>query len=210
MNSAFSELQRQGLKQVDVSAALPPLKPEDVLRHLDAPQELAELGDRKQAEQGQVYVHQVVRAIAGLVVSGLNDEPWLGKLVKLTLYPHERVRQAAYLRFTHLAAHMSRTTYPLDEFANVMNDPTEPPQIRGAALLAFSYYWHPRVFVTLQQAASDPAHPAWRAVVGRLGEIGEWFTLEQFKRIDSANLPKHDAELLTKSQARLQKLLKDY
>src|SRR5262249_33542804 len=46
--------------------ALPPLQPAEVFRHLDAPAELAVFGDRKKAEPGKVYVHQVLRAIQGL------------------------------------------------------------------------------------------------------------------------------------------------
>ena len=75
---------KKNLKLQDVSSALAPLKPEDVLAHVDAPATLDDFGDRKTAEAGKVYRHQVLRAIDGFVASGHYYEPWLGKTMALT------------------------------------------------------------------------------------------------------------------------------
>ena len=56
----YDFLKKKKYKLQDVSSALPPLKPADVLAHLDAPATLADFGDQKKVEQGKVYQHQVL------------------------------------------------------------------------------------------------------------------------------------------------------
>ncbi len=80
----------------DVSAYLGPVEPEPmVLAWLDGPAELPEFGDRLRAEPGIRYVHQVLRAIDGVIVGRLYREPYIGKLARLTQHQNASIRQAA-------------------------------------------------------------------------------------------------------------------
>jgi hypothetical protein len=189
--------------------ALPPLEPAEVFRHLDAPKDLAQFGDRNKAEPGKVYVHQVQRAIKGFLQSGKYREPWLGKMLKLTRHPQPQVRQAAYLAFTQLEHALDPKNNPIEEFRRVMDDPKETPAIREGALMAFSYLRHPQVFVRLHELALEPANPVWRAAVSRLDSVGNEFTLKHLGRVGKAKLSDKDAAVLEETRKQLQRWADD-
>jgi hypothetical protein len=136
-----------------VAHLLPPLDAAGVLRHLDAPAELAELQEGERADPGRTYVSQVERAVRGFPLAGIRDGPLLAE-------------------FAALLYHVGR-------FHALMIDPGQPRTVREAALLAFSYWgverapWHGLVVIELGAIARNPAHPAWRAAVSRLGDIGD-------------------------------------
>jgi hypothetical protein len=206
---ALMALQKMKVKAGTIGNALPPLQPGEVFRHLDAPKELADFGNRKRTEAGKVYVHQVLRAIKALVQSGRYREPWLGKALQLTRHTHPEVRQAALLAFADFGRWSDPKNSPVAEFRKVMDDPRETPAIREAALMAFSSYGHPQVYVRLHEVALETAHPAWQAAVSRLYDVGNEFTLDHLKRLDKTRLPAREAELLEKTLANLQKWVDD-
>ena len=196
-------LKSKNLKLQDVSKALPPLKASDVFKFLTAPAELAEFGNRLRAEPGKVYVHQVLRAIDGVIVSGLYEDPWIGKLHTLTQHSNPKVRQAAYLTMTYVARHLDLKKYSLKHFEKVIDDPKETPKIREAALMAFSFFDHPRVYVKLHNIARDTGHPSWKAAVSRLGDFGSGFTLIYLQQLSDAPLSASDAKLWTSIESNI-------
>ncbi len=175
-------LKRKKTKPADLGTALPPLEPVDVFRHLDAPSELAGFGARSRAEPGVVYVHQVLRAIAGFEQSGKFRQPWIAKVRKLTRHPHPEVRQAALLTFTNFGATLDPADSPIDDFRRMMDDVKETSAIREAALMAFSYCKHPQVYVRLHSLLDEPDHPAWPSAISRLNDMANEFTLEHYDR----------------------------
>ena len=164
-----------GVSLGDAGGLLPPLRLEAVLAHLDAPPEVEEFGDRVTAEPGRVYVHQVERAIDGMIAAGRLEEPWLGKHLALTRHPHPSVRQSAFLAMTRYPP----DRIPLVAVIEAARDPAEDPRAREAAVLAFSYGLHPRAEIALLAVALDRAHPGWKAAVGRLGDRGDGYVLER-------------------------------
>jgi hypothetical protein len=196
-------------KPADMGDALPPLDPAEVFRLLDAPKDLADFGDRQRTEPGKVYVHQVLRALAGFKISSKYTEPWIGKVRALTRHPHPQIRQAAYLTFTHFADDLDPKDPAVDEFRKVMDDPKQTPAIREAALMAFASFSHPQVFVRLHEIALDTKHPGWRgAVSGIYFHISE-FTYEHLGKIDRDKLSAANAEHLDYCRKSLKKSLDD-
>jgi hypothetical protein len=166
------QFEKQEVQAVEAPDLLPALKPEDVFGPLDAPAQLEEFGDRSRAEAGKTYVHQVVRAIQGYVMSGPRGGPWEEKLRALTRHANPVVRRETYLAFTHKRF----TPPPSWDLLKVIDDAAEPAGVREAATLAFSYGTHREVYAKLHHLAEDPRHPAWSAAVSRLGDIGDGFT----------------------------------
>jgi hypothetical protein len=199
----------EGLVQAPVAPVpaphlLPPLKAEDVLAHLtDPPADLVAFGGRERAEEGKVYEEQVVRAINGLLVSALKGEPWDSRLRALVRHPNATVRREALLAYTHNLW----PAPPAAEFGRVVADPKEPAGVREAALLALSYQDDPMVYATLLNLADDPAHPAWKAAVSRLGDIGDGFAIEHLSR--PRDLPATEAAVLKSTISRIAERVKD-
>lgn len=191
----YKFLRMQGFELQELGNALPPLKASEVLMHLDAPADLAEFGDRKKAEAGKVYEHQVVRAIEGMVNSGHYEEPWISKVIALTNHKNAKVRQAAFLSVTHFFVQMDATKYPLTSFEKVIDDPKESAAIREAAFTAYSYFSHPAVFAKLHSIGLDPAHPAWRMAISRLGDFSSEFTLTYLAKLSDKELAEPDAQI---------------
>lgn len=157
-------------KKVDVSNFDPPHDPDKVLGLLDAPESLPRLEPEAESADGdRVYLHQVVRAIDALVVSGRYAK-YGAKLEKLRRHPEARVRQAVYLAHTHMGSQL----VPADTLA-VTNDAGEDDLVREAALLAHSYRAHFEIYTDLIEIAGKPAHPAWSAAVSRLGDLGDGY-----------------------------------
>ncbi len=205
----YMELQKQKLPPADVGRLLPPLDAAFVFRHMDAPKDLAELGPRLKAEPGKVYLHQVQRAIKALATSNRYEQPWVGQLRLLTRHRHPEVRQSAYLAYTHVAPALEARPHVLEEFLEVVDSAGEPAALREAALLALSYFGHPSVFVKLLRIAAQPEHPAWRAALSRLGDLGHDFTLVQLDRLAADKLPPQDQRLLESIRAGLTRLAQE-
>jgi hypothetical protein len=203
-------LQKRKLKPAGLGKALPPLQPAEVFRHLDAPMDLVDFGDRRRAEPDQVYVHQVLRAIKALVQSARYREPWMGKVVLLTRYTNPEVRRSAFLAFSYLGPNwMDAKNSPVEDFRKVMDDRKEPRVLRESALMAFSSFGDPRVYVRLHEMALETNQPLWRAAFHRVYDIGDEFTLEHLNRLDTTRLAPRDAELLEKKRADLKKWVED-
>jgi hypothetical protein len=182
--ATLTELKKTAPKREDVSDAPKPLDPAVVLRDLDAPAKLAVFGSRTRAEAGVRYVHQVKRAMDGLVISGRREAKWLEKLLALTTHGNAEIRQAAFLTYTRM-----RQFVPLDATERALNDDKERPKVREAALMAFSFAQHPRVYAKLHALALTPGHPIWRAAVSRLGDLGDGFTLLHLKNLNTKLKP---------------------
>jgi hypothetical protein len=138
--------------------------------------------------------------LQGLVGSGLYQEPWLGKALKLTHHTLPVVRQKALLAFSRLVPEMEPQAQPVDEFAAMVDDAKEPALVREAALLAFSYCDHPKVFLKLHTLAQQLDHPAWAAAVSRLGDIGTGFTLQVLQQVPKAKLSPKNQKVLEHTQ----------
>ena len=174
----------------DPAAQLPPLKNEEYLAALDAPKVLHDFGAGERAEAGKTYLHQVERAIDGLVVSDLREAAWINKLIALTRHGETRIRNAAYRAFTHMPQQI-----PVDEFNADVNS-GRPAEDRSMALLALSYSPHPMVFAKLHKIALDPRHPAWSVAISRLRELGNGFTLQHLKELNRKLLDDAGLKLL--------------
>lgn len=184
----YDFLKKKKYKLQDVNSALPPLKPEDVLAHLDAPATLSEFGNRRKVEPGKVYRQQVLRAIDGLVASGHYYEPWLGKVMALTRHSDIKVRQAAFLAVTHFFRKLDTKKHPISNLVQVADDPSESDAIRESAFMAYSCFQHPSVWVKFHMIAETPSHPAWRVAITRLASYGNSFTLEYLSDLDESSL----------------------
>jgi len=161
---------------------LPPYKPEQVFALLDTPvnQELSELtGER--AEPGVRYLHQVLRTIQAFSNSSVREEPWIGRLVKLTRHRDARVRRTSFLAFSHVPGPL----IPFREFLTVARSPAEDED-RRAALMAASFSDQPEVWTLLHQIAHDPLDPTWPVAVSRLGDLGNGFTVTWFEQLPPA------------------------
>jgi hypothetical protein len=179
------------------SKFLPPLKLESVLAFLDAPEKLEEFGLSERAEPGKVYVHQVIRAINGLVVCKQTDEPWRAKLQALTKHSHIGVRRAAYQAYTHATA-----LIPIKEFLATVEKSTDAED-RKMALLAVSYSPHPQIYALLHHISVDPKHPAWNVAMSRLGDLGNGFTLEHLKSLKPETLSAADQHFFEQQLKRI-------
>jgi hypothetical protein len=194
---SYLALEKANLPLVDVSKALPPFDLKEVFRYLDAPGDISDFGDRERAEAGKVYLHQVLRTIDAFTLSNRYQQPWLGKLTQLTRHPNEKIRQAGYLAFTHFRySNVNPGDIPYREFTNAANSINEPPAIREAALMAYSYYDHPEVYLKLLRVARETDHPGWNAAVSRLFDLGNDFTLKYLQQIPEQDLTPKKKQLL--------------
>lgn len=186
----------------DSSDLLPPLRPDDVFQHLNAPAEVFELGIAEESRNDVVYVHQVIRAIDGVVVSGRRSQPLIQRVRRLTNHSHEDIRQAAYLAFSYLAPGMPKTDR-FDDFMAVIDDVDQSERIRESALMGYSYHSHPHVLLKLHDVAAQPRHPAWKAAVSRLGDVGKSFSIALLNETDAAGLSDEHQAILKDAVRRL-------
>jgi len=148
---------------------------------LDAPAELMEFGDRRTAEPGVRYVHQVVRALDGLLVWGEASDMLVPKVLALAHHSSLAVRTAAWSTLTKMPGELLPVE-PLVAAADGESDPAS----RRLATLAMSYSAHPRaVFETLRIAA-DPQHAGSDVALLRLGELADPFVLALMLELQSA------------------------
>jgi hypothetical protein len=158
------------VEPVDPGDQLPPLDGAMVfLPYLDGGR-LAEFGDRKTAEKGVRYVHQVVRALGSLTVWGEIEPPHVGKVVRLMRHERPEVFMAAAAVLTKLPGHL----LPLDDLWRMTQEGDAPARQR--AMLAFSYGTHPRVFFALHRTAVGGDEALAKVALQRLAEVGSPFT----------------------------------
>lgn len=178
----------------DPGDALPPLDPEGVLLPLlNAPRELATFGERLRAEPRVVYVHQVERAIDGVVARALFDDPWRAQVLRLARHPEPRVALAALRAFTKFAAEQ----VPWQELRELAADERVATTVRELAAFAMTYTSAAEAWFVAHDWASsgDPvATPRLRA---RLVEIGDAFTATLFDKLElpPAERPLRDLQI---------------
>ncbi|MBL8814461.1 MAG: hypothetical protein JNL58_00415 [Planctomyces sp.] len=187
---------------MDSGKYLPPLQVVDVFSHLAKSGSVVDFADRKQAQPEAVYVHQIVREINGVAVSGRRNPELLNHVRQLTAHSNETIRQTAFLAHTYILP-STPSLERFDDFARVADDSKESAGIRESALMAFSYHNHPGVLLKLHQVASDTKHPAWNAAVSRIGDIGRGFSISRLKELQKATLTTDQSKLLNDSLQRL-------
>ena len=148
---------------------LPPLDPLQVLvPSLDAPAELQEFGDRLTAEPRVVYLHQVLRALDGVLVYGDVDAQLVPKVVALGRHRDPRVYGAAFATLTKMPGDLLP-----DELLLRQVDGDGSQLQRRVAATALSFAAHPRAFFALVRIAQEPAHPAAEIAQHRVVDLGD-------------------------------------
>lgn len=194
------EIRGRGWVATDAGDALPPLEARQVFEHLRPAAEVRELGDRLRAEPDVVYLHQVSRAIDGLTALDEPPAELLALLTELTKHASDRVRQRACLAFSHVPAGTTQRR----RLVAILRDEGESPAVREAALLGVSYTRHPDVYLTLHELALRPDHPAWKAAVSRLGDVGDDFSLALLEeRVDGGEAKEFAAREIERLRARV-------
>ncbi len=188
---SLRELAAGGYARSDSTRFLPPLEPEQVFRHLDPanlpPDRTGRTGRTslpEEAPEHRALVAHIERELAGLSALERHEPPWPERVLALTREEDAAVRRAACLAFTHFRP----GEIPVDELWSAVQDAAREPQDRELALLAWSYGPHARVYVELHDIALAPDHPAWKAALARLGELGDGFTLARLASLDGAGL----------------------
>jgi hypothetical protein len=165
-----AQLTGKGVQPAPADVYLSPLDPMQVLvPWLDAPANLAEMGGRRTAEPRGRYVHQVVRALGGVLVLGDVDDLVVAKVVNLARHGHAAVRNAAFSTLCKLPG----GRLPVEPLQRLADDPASDAERRRLATMALSFSTHPLALQKLQAIAADAAHPAWDVAVARLGEAGD-------------------------------------
>jgi hypothetical protein len=203
VSTFYDQLTGDKIPPADSSALLPPLQPVDVFKFLTPASNVIPFGDRLQAQPGDVYVHQVLRAISGVVVSGRSDKEFLAAVRQLTRHDNLQIRQSALMSFSWLAKRYDGMER-FEDLVALVDNPAEPDLLREAALMGYSYHWHPAVLLKLHDVAREPSHPAWRAAVSRLGDIGQSFSVELLNRTDKSQLNAGDKQLLSDALNRIE------
>jgi hypothetical protein len=196
-------LKKKNYSPAGVDRYLPPLDARQVFRQLDAPKQLEAFGERRLAEPGKAYLHQVEFALEGLVNSGRYEQPWVGKARRLTRHPSAQVRRAALLAYSHFLSADPEHADTLTRFLEIVDDAGEPDRVREAALLAATSVAHPRAALEALRLAQTPFHPAWSAAVSRLGESSSPFALDVLQMV-AEGLPADRQALLKGARASIE------
>lgn len=195
------QLRAQGHAAADPGDQLPPYDPRQLLLpQLDVPAVLVEFGDRRRAEPRQRYVHQTLRALAGVLVWGEPEPMHLHKMVALLDHPVLAVRDAAVATLTRLPGHL----LPVELLLRRTGEGSD--ELRRRAVLVLSCSPHPRAFFALHRIAGEADHPGAANAVLRLGDVGDRWTAAQLRQLGSA-LPRHQQaqrDLLLQSILRLE------
>ena len=202
LTQTYDGLKQDKFPPVDSSDYLPPLQTSEVFAHLAVSEDVADFADRRKAEPGAVYKHQIIREIDGVVVSGLRNTELLRQVRQLTHHSDIDIRQAAFLAHSYILP-QTASTERQDDIVATVDNAAEPARIREAALLALSYHNHPSVLLKLHQVAADPNHPAWKAAVSRLGDTGRGFSNSLLQSVQRKTLTSEQSALLADSLKRL-------
>lgn len=201
LSQLYPQLQRDEVKEVDSSRYLPPLAPKEIFEPLSSDSELPALSDRLEAAPDVLYEHQVIRAINAVIISGRRSEELKQKLRKLINHPNQRIRIEALLAHSFLLP--KNCTDRVDEFLRIIDDERESEAVREAALLAVSYQDHPAITLKVHAIAVDPSHPAWKAAVSRVGDIGQKFSVQILQDVMKEELATDQIKLVGHSLGRL-------
>lgn len=172
-------------------AQLPPLDPIQVLvPMLDAPAQLAEFGDRRRAEPKVHYVHQVLRALDGVLVHGEVDAQLVPKVLALVRHREASVRTAAFTTLTGLPGDLVP-----DQRLLAIADGGDDAAIRRQATVALSFATHPRAHYALLAIATAVGHPGAEAARQRLVELGDASTAALLEDLLPTAAPAQQAAL---------------
>jgi hypothetical protein len=199
--AVHAQIVASGVKPAPAGRYLPALDAMQLLvPWLDAPADLTEWGDRKKQEPKVRYVHQVVRALGGVIVHGDTDDLVVAKVMALTKHGHVVLRTAA---FKTLAA-LPGGCVPVEALHKMAMSGAEDAEQRRLATMALSYGTHPRVVELLGAIAKEPTHPGCDVAVDRLGEIGNPSTAAMLARIETRDPERlrHIASSISKIQQR--------
>ncbi len=164
------KLVAEGVRPAANANDLPPLDAMQILvPALDAPAELVEFGDRRRGEPKVRYVHQVVRALAGVLTGGFAEPLVLAKVLALTRHGHATVRRAAFDTLAKLPPEL----VPFAAMQQLLADATAVPERRRLAVLVLSHSSHPAMQDELIAMATAPTHPGHDNALQRLGEVGD-------------------------------------
>lgn len=158
---------------------LPPLDAMQLLvPALDAPAELLDFGDRLRAVPGERYVHQVLRALSGVLVYGEADDLVVQKVLRLASHQNAAVRGQAFTTLSKLPPGL----VPHVGLRKLADDPRLPDEQRQLATLTLSFSAHPLAFFGVHEIAHDERHPGRIAALRRLGEIGDATTAQELQQ----------------------------
>jgi hypothetical protein len=197
----LEQLRNKGMIAADPAPMLPPLDPVQFLvPQLDVPAELADFGSRTRAEPKVRYVHQVLRALDGVLVWGEADEMHAHKILGLMRHGNATVREAAARTLTKLPGEL----VPWQPLLRAADQAGDDPGRRLAALV-LSFSRHPQAFFELHRLALDASHPGADTVLARLGDIGDAYTVAAFAAPAADPGPRQQqfAAAMQKIQARM-------
>jgi hypothetical protein len=160
-------LRAEGATRGDGSAYSPPLTEAEVFGAMSRAGAAKELGEALRGRPGAVYVHQVIRAIGALALASKADQIWHDRLRVLTKHADWRIRQAALQAYTRMPPSQIPASIGLEQ----IDDASERPEVRQAAVLAQSCRAHPSAEAMLLRVASEAEHPAAVAALSRLGDL---------------------------------------
>jgi len=189
------------VEAVDPGNQLPPLDGTQVLLpYLDVPGTLQEFGDRRRAEPGVRYVHQVLKALRALSVWGEVEAVHVHKVLGQTEHADPRIRSQAFASLSQLPGEL----VPHEELLAMAEGPG-PVEQRRLALMAFSHGSHPKVWLELHRIATDGKHECQGVALERLADLGNGFTITVLSEVDSTNLGFHGAVQARSTIARVEK-----
>ena len=157
-----------------VARQLPPLDPAAVsLRWLHVRGELPFFGERKTAEPGVVYVHQVTRAITTLCQCNWVGPAETSVLVRLMSHPQQVIRDAVVAGM----ARLQPAVVPWQALLRVVDGPRGGPEAtplrdRNLAVVALARSGHPAAWLRVHDVAADPDHPARANALRTLERVG--------------------------------------
>ncbi len=186
------KLREQKIAPAATTSQLPPLEPLPFLvPQLDPPALLAEFGDRRRAEPGVRYLHQVQRALGAVIVHGEADDLIVRKVMSLTRHQHPDLRRSAFATLGRLPGGV----VPYAELLEVVDDAQADDEQRRRAAMALSFSAHPLAFFRVDALAREWDHPANAIAINRLAEIGDLTT--DTARFDVEAAPAAARPLLT-------------
>ena len=199
----YRRLQSDEVAPKDSSRYAKPFNAEQRFRILSNTPQVVDFADRLTAEEGVVYEHQVLRAIKGVIISGRRTQKLRDQLTDLVDHSNSRIRIEALLAHSFLLPG-TQEIRPI-RLMEIVDDQKEPDAVRQAALLGVSYQRHPILTLKLHSVATDVTHPAWKAAVSRLGDIGKGYSILILDSIPKGKLSHQQQQLLQDSIVRIAK-----
>lgn len=183
----------------DPGRYLPPYTDDELFEPVASAARAVPFGERLRAAPGEVYHHQVQRAVAALEQVRTRSRAVLEGLLAAARHADLPTAQAACLAFSHLHAE----DVPVGALLELAGEAVAEPARREAAFLGATYGEPARIHVLLLSIVTDPAHPHWAAAVSRLGDLGDGFTAMWLDCLDASRQSESQRELLAETRARL-------